>query len=484
MNKKAIIALDIGSSSVRALAVNLQGQIIARSSRPLETLRRQEGWAELDARALLHEQMAALQDVAAQIGACHIVSLAVAGQRSTVVFWDKLTGEPLAPALSWQDGRASVPAAALQIGQEEVHKLTGLYLTPYYSAAKITWALEHVAQVAQAAKQGRLCIGPAASYLIWHLTKGKVFACDSTLAQRMLLFDIKQMKWAPQLLQAFSIKEEWLPEIKPTCAAYGTWNFDGSEIPLRVCVGDQQAALYAFNMLDGDACINYGSGAFFMQHTGSHCSFLPGMLTSVAASVSQEATRQEYLLEGPINACGTVFNWLHALGLEITQEQLDELCSHAKNPIWFLPALGGLGAPYWDFNLSPVMAGFSPRSTRADIAAGAVRGLACLMADIVFYTQKNGIKSNSVKVSGGLARSKSLLQMQADILQMPLICCAEKESTALGAALLAAGSCGVDTAAWSTLETLDTVQPKLSAGASVELYADWQRFVSWCKERP
>ena len=483
MNNKVIIALDIGSSSVRAIAVDLQGQIVARGSRPLETVRPQQGWAELDVRDMLRKQTEILQEITAQIKPQTVLSLAVASQRSTVIFWDKLTGESLAPALSWQDGRAPVTPAAKQLGQEEVHRLTGLYLTPYYSAAKIAWALEHIAAVGQAARENRLCVGPAASYLIWQLSGGKVFACDPTLAQRMLLFDIRQMDWSPELLQAFGINRQWLPEIKPTCADYGSWEFDGRKIPLRVCVGDQQAALYASHLTDGEACINYGSGAFFMRHTGRQCHFLPGMLTSLAACVGRETARAEYVLEGPLNACGTVFNWLGALGIEIAQEQLDMFCNQSEHPIWFLPALGGLGAPYWDFKLSPVMAGFSPRSTKADVIKGAVQALACLMADIVFYVQQNGIKSDCIKVSGGLAQSRALLQMQADILQIPLAYYAEKENTALGACLLAAVEGGCDTSSWNTFETVHGTSPRLAAADAAELYRNWQHFVKWCRSR-
>ncbi|MBO7238758.1 MAG: hypothetical protein J6U96_05755, partial [Elusimicrobiaceae bacterium] len=237
-------------------------------------------------------------------------------------------------------------------------------------------------------------------------------------------------------------------------------------------------ALYALEIKEGGACINYGTGAFFMRHTGTDCHFFPGLLTSVAVTHGKQS---KYLLEGPVNACSTVFAWLSALGIEIKQEELDTLCAAAKEPISLLPALGGLGAPYWDFKLSPVMAGFSPRTTKADVALGTVESLANLLADIVFYTAKCGISATQIKVAGGLSKSRALLQSQADILQLPLVPCAESESTALGAALLGAKVANIDTVQWKTLELLPSVKPQLPAEQAKSKYEKWQAFVSWCK---
>ena len=479
MSKNVILALDQGSSASRVLALDMRGKIVARASRELCTVRQAAHLAELDATALLQGQLEALQEVVAQLENRKIIALSVASQRSTVIFWDKQTGKSLAPALSWQDGRADVPVAVNQLGQTTIHSLTGLYATPFYSAAKIQWALQHIPAVAQAAQANRLCVGPVASYIIWHLTKGKTFACDPTLAQRMLLFDIRKMDWSEELLNAFGIKKEWLPVIKNTSADYGVWNYNGQEIALCACVGDQQAALYALEVKEGDACINYGTGAFFMSHTGATCHIFPGLLTSVAAS--QKTADYEYLLEGPVNACATVFAWLTALGIEAKQEQLDVLCAASKQPISLLPALGGLGAPYWDFKLTPVMAGLSAQTTRADIILGALRAITNLLADIVFYASKCGIQTREIKVAGGLSKSKSLLQNQADILQISLTPCVERESTALGAALLAAHLLKIDTSVWSTLKTLPVVKPCLSAEQAQLRYQQWRDFVEWCK---
>ncbi len=481
MNNKFIIALDQGSSASRAVALDKEGQIVARSSRSVETIRPQANYAQLDTENLLRTQLDSLEEVIAQVGIEKISSLSVASQRSTIVFWDKQSGKPLAPALSWQDGRAEVPADLLKMGQEKVHEVTGLYATPFYSAAKIRWTLQHVPAVAQAAQEDRLCVGPVASYIIWHLTGGNIFACDPTLAQRTLLFDIKKLDWSELLLNIFEIQKSWLPQIKNTCDNYGNWEYKGAHVPIQVCVGDQQAALYALRIFEDNACINYGTGAFFMCNTGKRICSVPGLLTSVAASASTSEKNYEYLIEGPVNACGTVFTWLNAMGIQIKLEELDDLCDTAKHPVWFLPALGGLGAPYWDFSATPVMAGFVPETTKADVALGAVQGLTYLLADIIFYAQGHGIHSSEIKVAGGLAKNRVLLQNQADILQKNLIPCIENESTVLGTGLLAAVSSGMNISKWKTLETVNEIKPRLNAAQAKIRYQDWQKFVAWCK---
>ncbi len=479
MNAKYIIALDQGSSSSRALAIDEKGHIAARVSHAVETRRPAEGLAEFDAWELLTGQLDALYGLLAQIGPANAAAIAVASQRSTVVFWDRMTGRPLAPALSWQDGRAAAQAQQAEVPQETVHQLTGLYKTPFYSAAKIAWTLQHVPQVAQAADDGRLCVGPVASYIIWHLTGGKVFACDPTLAQRTLLFNIATLNWEPQLLDAFGLQRAWLPQIKRTADDYGTFEYEGASIPVNVCVGDQQAALHSLRVVSGSSCINYGTGAFFMRNTGAQRHILPGLLTSVG--VASAGTGCEYLLEGPVNACGTAFAWLSEIGFSFSMDEVDALCEASRIPAWVLPALGGLGAPYWDFTLTPVLAGLSPSTKKADVVCGLVNAMAFLLADIVFYAERFGVKSGEIKVTGGLSKCRSLLRKQADILQTRLLPCSEAESTAVGAGLWAAQRAGLDTSAWETLRLLPPIEPHMDAEEAENLYDQWHHFLNWCK---
>lgn len=476
--EKLIVALDQGTSGSRAFAVAADGSIRAQKSAPLAPCRPGDGLSEYDAQTLLQSQLGVLNDLLAEVGPQQVAALAVTSQRSTIVLWDKQTGRAVAPVLSWEDGRAAAEAQQADISQEEIHSLTGLYKTPYFSAPKIAWCLKHSPQAAAALQAGQLCAAPVASYLIWHLTKGNTFAVDPTLAQRMLLLDIRSQKWSTKLCQAFGVAERCLPDIRPSVSDYGVYEYQGVRIPITVCLGDQQASVAFMQLEPGQACINYGTGAFLLYNAGTEKPvFLPGMLTSLSASGPDG--KSAFLLEGPVNAAGSAVQWLRAQGITFDPAETDDLCRQAQHPIWFLPALGGLGAPYWDFSFSPVAAGLSPRTRRADWVAGVLRAIAFLIADIASYLQANGFPiSASISVSGGLARSGWLLQTQADLLQRPLRAIQEAESTVLGAARLAAA-----VPAWRAAEA-GNVLPKLPPEQARQLYAQWRAFVEWCRKFP
>lgn len=488
MSNKFIVALDQGSSSSRALAFDSFGQVAAKQTVSLSPDYPAEGLAQYDGETLFKSQLDALHRVLDSVGAAEVAALAVSSQRSTVVLWDKQTGVPLCPVLTWQDGRALKEAEDVALSQEDIHARTGLYKTPFYSAAKIAWCLRHCPAVEKAAQANRLCIGPVGTYLIWRLTGGMVFAADPSLAQRMLLLNINTLQWDDVLLGAFGVKKEWLPEIKPSVSSYSFYEYKGVKIPIIVCIGDQQAALCAAGFTQGNSLINYGTGAFFLHNTGRNLKLVPGILTSVCAS---DGNSCDYMLEGPVNAAGSAFRWLKELGIDFDMKELDGLYQQSKSPILFLPALGGLGAPYWDFSVSPVLAGLSPQTKKADIVAGTLRGIAFLLADIMFYLRKSGVKITDVRVSGGIAGSRSLLQFQADILQIELNVCPETESSALGAAWLAARS-QVATAVltpndaaerWQNLQMPEKITPQVSAVSAQELYKAWQGFITWCRTR-
>ncbi len=477
MPPKYIVALDQGSSSSRALIVDARGQIVAQAACPVETLRPMPGYAELDGDKLWAGQLAALEKVLQQIDVKQVAALAISSQRSTVVFWDRFTGKALAPALSWQDGRAVKQSETLSLPQQAVHQLTGLYNTPFYAAAKIKWTFEKVSAVSRAAKENRLCVGPVASYLIWHLTEGKTFATDASLAQRMLLFDVNNGNWSDPLCQVCGISKTVLPEIKFSADDYGIYTYQGVHLPIVVCTGDQQAAAYWTDLAAGQAGINYGTGAFLLYNTGKKPVFLPGMLTSVGAGTEHG---KNYFLEGPVNAAGTIFQWLNAQGISFSPNEINTLCMQAQHPVQLLPALGGLGAPYWDFKVSAVAENLSPLTRKADWVAGATRGLVFLLADIVTYLQKNGCSvRGSVAASGGLSQIDYLMQFQSDILQKPLVVSATPEATLLGAAKLAACRLGWQTDSWCTQAGREFV-PKLDAQKAVQEHQAWQIFLHRC----
>ena len=468
-----VVALDVGTSSCRCGAFK-EGALTVQKTVALQPYRRQPGLSEYKAQDLLTACFQVLNQVLEAVGEENVSALAISSQRSTVVLWDRLCGKALGPVLTWEDGRAAQEAQKAAVSQEEVHLLTGLYKTPYFSAPKIAWALAHLPQVKQACEKKTLCVAPVASYLIYHLTKGQVFATDPTLAQRMLLFDIAQGSWSGKLCQAFGVPLEILPQVKSTVDDYGMYEYRDKKLPIRVCVADQQAA--ASILAPGDMLLNYGTGAFVLYHTGNKRIVLPGLLTSVAPF--SDGKSLSYLLEGPVNAAGSAYLWLKTKGIEIKMEELDLLCGRATHPLEILPALGGLGAPYWDFSLKPVIKGQAEDTPPEDWAAGLTRAIALLIADIVNYMRVYKIVPNGkTTVSGGLSQSDYLLQFQADILQRSLARTTQPEETLAGAAFLA----GMIT--FPSVRQKSFV-PQIPASQAQIIYKQWQAFLKECNAKP
>ncbi|MCX5783326.1 MAG: FGGY family carbohydrate kinase, partial [Elusimicrobia bacterium] len=279
MAEKCFIVIDQGSSSSRAFAVSVDGKILAGSRETLSADFPQPGWAQYDAQELLNSQLLTLKEVLDSLPPdIKPQSIGIASQRSSVVFWDGKNGAPLAPIISWQDGRASAEANACQTSQEKIHQITGLYKTPYYSAPKILWALKNYPAVKKSLGSGRLKVGPVASYILWHLTGGESFSVDPTLAQRTMLFDINKLCWSGELLEAFSIPLSVLPEVKPSFGNFGMYE----DIPISVMLGDQQAAFCGAGSNAQIAALNCGTGAFFLAGCGDKPINVPGILTTVA----------------------------------------------------------------------------------------------------------------------------------------------------------------------------------------------------------
>ena len=477
MKEKLIVALDIGTSGCRACATRADGSLVTSYQVPLTPNRPAEGLSQYQATDILRSATTALNRVLDKIGPQQADALAISSQRSTVVLWDKNSGAAAGPVLTWEDGRAQAQAAAAAISQEEIHTITGLYKTPFFSAPKITWSLQNLPQAAAWLKQNCLCAAPVASYLIWHLTKGKIFATDYSLAQRTLLFDIHNLSWSPTLCDAFGIPNKLLPSLLPSVSDYGVYTYQGVNIPISVCVGDQQAAAAYFNLQPQQSLINYGTGAFWLYHAGKKPVFLPGMLTSVSATPKTQ--QADYYLEGPVNSAGSALLWLKAQGIAFEDNEIDSLCQTARNPLLFLPAFGGLGAPYWDFSLTPAVKGLSPHTRKEDWVAGVVRGIAFLLTDIAAYLRQNGLTLEGVRAAGGLTHINYLTEFQADLLQLPLETSCQTEATLLGACYLAAT--GRNTACALTPE-YTPVRPTLAPEQAQALYRAWQEFVREVKK--
>ncbi len=443
MSQELVIALDQGSSSSRALAIDAQGRVVARVQVPLKTHHPKAGWIEHDALDLARTQEKALDAVLAKLPkSARVLGLGVACQRSTIVFWDRVTGKPAGRAPSWQDGRAAAVVAPLQGRQAEVHEKTGLYLTPYYSAPKIRWSLDNVPSVRRLADEGRLLVAPVSTFLIWRLTRGAVYAADPSMAQRTLLFNLRTLDWDPELLALFGVPRAVLPSISPTAGDWGAFERGGRTLRILASVGDQQAAAIGLGaMAPGSSVVNYGTGAFFLHNTGTQQHRVPGLLTTVGWKLTDQPP--VFLQEGTVHAAGTSFDWLREnLGLLAPKADIDQLCRASKQRVLALQAIGGLGAPRWDYKTKTAFFGLTSQTRSVDLVRAVAEGIGFLISDIVLALRAAGLSPRTARASGGLSRIAFLLQFQADALGIPLERCRELEATALGAASLAVDASG------------------------------------------
>lgn len=477
---EVIIALDQGSGSSRALAFDSAGRVAARAQFPVRSFRPRSDWVEHDPEEMVRTQELALDAVLSRLPAsCGVLGLGLSCQRSTIVLWDARDGKALCPALSWQDGRAADVLPPLLEHRKDIHRRTGLYLTPYYSAPKIRWLLEHDSKVRKAARSGGLRVGPVATYLLWRWTRGAVFAADPTLAQRMLLLDIDAVRWDPLLLEWFLIPREALPALRASTGDWGRVRRGGRDLPVLSVLGDQQAAALGLGCdRDGSAVLNYGTGAFFLLNTGTERNRVKGLLTSVAWQPAGRSCR--YFQEGTVHAAGSSLHWLRD-NLEVLRDlgKVDALCRRSGQRLLALPAIGGLGAPRWDYDTSAAFAGLNSQTRSEDLVRAVVEAIAYLLADIVSAVREAGVSMKvPVRVSGGLSRIDHLLQFQADLLQLPLVRTAEQEATAAGAAFLAAQGAGL---AWSrasgSARSGRRFRPRMPPEQAVRLTRAWRTFV-------
>ncbi len=478
MARDLLLALDQGSSSSRAVLFDLRGKVVALAQRPVRTRRPKAGWAEHDALELARTLEASLDAVLAKLGPKdRVLGAGLAVQRSTIVFCDRETFKPAAPAPSWMDGRAAEFVAALQERQGEVHGLSGLYATPYYSAPKIRWFLDRDPKVRALADAGRLLCAPVSTFLAARLTKGAVVAADPTCAQRTLLMNLDRAEWDPGLLALFGLDAAVLPSIRPSAGEWGVIERKGRKIPLLATVGDQQSAAIGLGASsEGRAVANYGTGAFLLRHTGQTPERAPGLLASAAATVGGV---RGYYLEGTVHAAGTSFEWLRDnLGLMKDAKAIDAAFKKSKRRVLMLPAIGGLGAPRWDYKTKTAFFGLDSQTTNHDLVRATAEGLCLLLADAAAVMAAAGSPVTRARVAGGLSRADAMMAFQADALGATLERRKEVEATALGAAILAAKAAGVPAAEELADAAVEkTFAPKSDEAAREKRRAEWTAFV-------
>ncbi|WP_395144075.1 glycerol kinase GlpK [Armatimonas sp.] len=435
-----ILAIDSGTTSCRTLAFDASGRCVALAQQELTQHYPQPGWVEHDPEEIWRAQKATLDSVVAQVGKQNIQAIGITNQRETVVAWDKHTGEPLAPAIVWQCRRTGERCQQLKDAGHEalIRAKTGLLLDPYFSGTKIQWLSQRI-------PIENAVFGTIDTWLLWKLTHGKSFATDPSNASRTLLYNLYTNDWDEELLGLFGVARASLPTIQPSGSVFGHWD----AIPICGILGDQQAALYGQQCTEpGMAKCTYGTGCFLLKNAGLVPLSPPGggILQTVAWEKNGELT---YAIEGAVFVAGAAVQWLRdGLGLIESATETEALARSVPDSggVVFVPAFTGLGAPYWNPEARGLICGLTRGTTKAHLVYATLEAIAQQNADLL--EAMSGIQT--LRVDGGASRNNFLMQLQADLLGIPVERPAETEITAFGAALMAGQAADFfgDTAPW------------------------------------
>ncbi|MEN9559053.1 MAG: Glycerol kinase [Pseudomonadota bacterium] len=450
----SILALDQGTTSSRAMVFSLSGECLAVAQEEFTQHFPHPGWVEHDAEQIWHTQEKVMRAALAQAGAqaaAKPTAIAITNQRETTVLWHRHSGKPLAPAIVWQDRRTAPVCAALKAEGKAamIQAKTGLVLDAYFSATKLAWLLDHTPNARAMADAGELAFGTIDTWLMWKLTQGRCHATDPSNASRTLLFNIHTQTWDEELLALFRIPRSVLPEVKPSSGFFADAFVDGSTLPIMGLAGDQQAALYGQSCLRaGEAKNTYGTGCFMLMNTGTQAvSSKNQLLTTTAWQIGNSPP--QYAMEGSVFMAGAIVQWLRDnLGIINTASDIEALAGSVPGSegVCLVPAFVGLGAPHWNADARAMLCGLSRGSTRAHIARAALEAIALQNLDVVNAMRSDsGLALQSLRVDGGATQNALLMQIQADLLEVPVVRAGNAESTAWGAAKLAATALGLAT---------------------------------------
>ena len=449
MKKRYIAALDQGTTSSRTILFDDKGKIAAMAQIEFPQVYPNPGWVEHDPRNILSSQLRSFRRALKEGGILpqEVAAVAVANQRETTLVWDRYTGKPVYNAIVWQCRRTSAYCEKMKAAHGRfIYERTGLQPDAYFSASKIRWILDNVPFARERAEKGALLFGTVDTFLIWHLTRGKVHATDRTNASRTMLYNIHTMQWDEELCKLFGVPLSMLPEVKPSGADYGTSAAEilGAEIPVCAAVGDQQGALFGqFCTEPGDAKNTYGTGCFLLANTGRRAvASGNGLITTLTASLD----RPDYALEGSVFIGGAAVQWLRdGLGLVKTAAETEEIALSVPDTggVCFVPAFVGLGAPHWDPECRGMLCGVTRGTTRAHIVRAVLESIALQVFDVVHAMEQDLRRAvNRLSADGGASANNFLMQFQADVLGVPVVRPAVMETTAFGAACLAGLYCG------------------------------------------
>jgi glycerol kinase len=484
----SVLAIDAGTTGITVLVVDEAGRVLGKGYREFPQSFPRPGWVEHDPEDWWRGTLASTEEAlaAATLEPSGIRSIGITNQRETTVVWDRATLEAPYPAIVWQDRRTAGMCDVLrEEGWEaKVAERTGLVIDPYFSGTKLAWLLENVEGLRASAEAGRVAFGTVDSYLIARLTGGRAHVTDHTNASRSMLFDIHRLAWDEEIGARLGVPPALLPDALPSAGGFGTTDPDaflGMSVPIAGVAGDQQAALVGQACFAaGDAKNTYGTGSFVLLNTGSEAARAEGLLTTVAYS---DAEGVRYALEGSIFVTGAAIQWLRdGLGIIGSAGEAGALAESVPDTggVYFVPALVGLGAPWWDPYARGTIVGLTRGTGRPHLVRAAVEAMAYQTRDVVdVMVASGGVPIASLKADGGASAMNVLLQLQADLIGVPVRRPVIQETTALGAAFLA----GLATGVWSTKEeaasawTLDREFVPGDAEGANRRYEGWRRAV-------
>ena len=489
-----VLALDQGTTSSRAILFDQAGAICAVAQKEFQQFYPQAGWVEHDPNEILTSQLSCSVEALSKAGASpqNIAAIGITNQRETVIVWDRATGQPVHPAIVWQDRRTAALCQALQESGagESISAKTGLVIDPYFSATKLKWILDNVSGARARAERGELAFGTVDSWLVWHLTAGQKHVTDVTNASRTLLFNAVKGEWDPDLLKLFGVPESMLPEVVWSSQRVGEVTAAQTTLAgaaIAGIAGDQQAALFGqLCWSAGQAKNTYGTGCFLLENIGTEFTRSKHkLITTVAAS---PVKRLEYALEGSIFIGGAVVQWLRDnLKLIGASGDVEALAASVKDTggVVFVPAFVGLGAPHWDAHAAGMLIGLRRDTGAGQIARAALEAIAFQVADVLeAVNSETATPLEALRVDGGAAVNNLLMQFQADILGVPVVRPRVTETTALGAAYLA----GLATGFWASPKALRAklegdvrFEPRMSPTERAERRAQWKKAVERAK---
>lgn len=486
-----ILALDQGTTSSRAILFNRSGQVLRVAQKEFAQHFPQPGWVEHDATEIWESQLTVARKVLQEQGvaAGQVAAIGITNQRETTVLWNRKTGKPVAPAIVWQDRRTADRCDELrqQGHADTLQRKTGLVLDAYFSATKLEWLLDRTPGARGQAERGELAFGTVDVWLVWNLSAGRQHLTDPSNASRTLLFNIHTQDWDDELLALFRIPRSLLPQVVPSSGRFGKSDTSlfGAEVALAGMAGDQQAATF------GQACYTsgmakntYGTGCFMLMNAGAQA---PSSRNQLLSTVGWALTGQApvYCLEGSVFMAGATVQWLRD-GLQLIQQaaEVEALAESVPDcgDVYLVPAFAGLGAPHWDGHARAALLGMTRGTTRAHVARAALEAIALQSAEVFAAMEADsGLPVRELRVDGGASANNLLMQLQADVLGVPVVRPRVTETTALGAAYLAGLAVGV----WSGTDEIaqlwqvDRVfEPEWSADQRAAKAARWQQAVA------